>query len=310
MADKVDVLAVCGPTASGKTALAVSLARELDGEVVSADSMQIYRGLTVGTAAPTLAERQGVPHHLIGFVPPEQPFSVADYVAAASACVAGIAARGKVPIVAGGTGLYLSSLLEGVRFTGEKADPAVRRQLREQLEREGIGPLFARLQAVDPAYAATLHPNNHGRVLRALELYQQTGKTMSQQLAASRPAEPPYNVLLIGLDFPDRAQLYARIGQRVDAMMAQGLLEEARLVWRHRTQYRTAAQAIGYKEFFPYFEEEAPLEPCVDKLKQATRNYAKRQLTWFRRMTDIHWEQAGQADTVQRVVRRWHERKF
>lgn len=310
MADKVDLLAVCGPTASGKTALAVSLAKALDGEVVSADSMQIYRGLTVGTAAPAQEERQGVPHHLIGFVPPEEPFSVADYVAAASACIAEIAARGKVPIVAGGTGLYLSSLLEGIRFTGEKTDPAVRRALQEQLEREGIGPLFARLQAVDPAYAATLHPNNHGRVLRALELYQQMGKTMSQQLAASRPAEPPYHTLLIGLDFPDRAQLYARIEQRVDAMMAQGLLEEARLVWRRRAQYRTAAQAIGYKEFFPYFEADAPLEPCVDKLKQATRNYAKRQLTWFRRMAGIQWEQAGQAGTARRVIRRWQDQDF
>ena len=310
MADKLKLLAVCGPTASGKTALAVSLAKALDGEVVSADSMQIYRGLTVGTAAPTPAERQGVPHHLIGVVPPQAPFSVADYVAAASACIADIAGRGKVPIVAGGTGLYLSSLLEGIRFTGEKADPAVRRALQEQLEREGIGPLFARLQAVDPAYAATLHPNNHGRVLRALELYQQTGKTMSQQLAASRPAQRPYDALLIGLDFPDRAQLYARIEGRVDAMMDEGLLDEARLVWRHRAQYRTAAQAIGYKEFFPYFEGGSPLGPCVDKLKQATRNYAKRQLTWFRRMEGIHWEQAGRADTVQRVLGRWRANDF
>lgn len=307
MADKVRLLAVCGPTASGKTALAVALARQLDGEVVSADSMQIYRGLTVGTAAPTDAERQGVPHHLIGFVPPEQAFSVADYVAAAAACIADIAARGKTPIVAGGTGLYLSSLLEGIRFTGEKADPQVRRELQARLEKEGIAPLYEQLRAVDPAYAATLHPNNHGRVLRALELYRQTGKTMSQQLQASRPREAPYRALLIGLDTPDRAQLYARIEQRVDGMMQQGLLAEARLVWERREEYRTAAQAIGYKEFFPYFTGQAPLDDCVAKLKQATRNYAKRQLTWFRRMEGIRWEPAGDPAAARRVLARWEQ---
>ena len=307
MADKVSILVLCGPTATGKTALAAALARRLGGEVVGADSMQVYRGLPIGTAAPTAGEMDGVPHHLIGFLDPAQPFSVADYVRLASACVADICARGRVPIVAGGTGLYLSSLVEGLRFAGEKAAPGLREELQQRLAREGIAPLYAELQQIDPAYAATLHPNNHGRVLRALELYRQTGRTMSWQLAHSRPAEHPYHALLYGLDFPQRSQLYARINARVDAMMDAGLLEEARGVYAHRGAYRTAAQAIGYKEFFPYFEGAAPLESCVEQLKQATRRYAKRQLTWFRRMAGLRWEQAADPAAAERIAAAWRE---
>lgn len=307
MADKVSILVLCGPTATGKTALAAALARRLGGEVVGADSMQVYRGLPIGTAAPTAGEMDGVPHHLIGFLDPAQPFSVADYVRLASACVADICARGRVPIVAGGTGLYLSSLVEGLRFAGEKAAPGLREELQQRLAREGIAPLYAELQQIDPAYAATLHPNNHGRVLRALELYRQTGRTMSWQLAHSRPAEHPYHALLYGLDFPQRSQLYARINARVDAMMDAGLLEEARGVYAHRGAYRTAAQAIGYKEFFPYFEGAVPLESCIEQLKQATRRYAKRQLTWFRRMAGLRWEQAADPTAAERIAAAWRE---
>ena len=307
MADKVKLLVLGGPTASGKTALAVALAQELDGEVISADSMQIYAGLAIGTAAPTPEEMAGVPHHLIGFLPPQQAFSVADYVARAGACISEVQGRGKVPIVAGGTGLYLSSLVEGLQFTGEKADPAVRQRLQAELEAQGIGPLYERLQRIDPPYAATLHKNNHGRVLRALELYEQTGKTMSWQLAHSRPPEKPYDALVYGLAFPQRAQLYERIGLRVDNMMEQGLLREAQCVYQHRDTYRTAAQAIGYKEFFPYFAGQAPLDACIEKLKQATRNYAKRQLTWLRRMDGLQWEQAADPSAVQRIAQAWRK---
>lgn len=306
MADKVKVLAVCGPTASGKTALAVQLARQLNGEVVSADSMQIYKGLSVGTAKPDNAEMCGIPHHLMDFLSPDQAFSVADYVAQAGRIIESIAKRGRVPILAGGTGLYLSSLLDGVRFSPAKPVSEERVLLQQELEQNGIGPLYAELCRIDPEYAATLHPNNHVRVLRALELYRQTGKTMTQQRSESVPAERPYNARVICLCPRQREMLYARIDARVDQMMTSGLLEEARDVYEHRALYKTAAQAIGYKEFFPYFEGASELESCVLALKQATRNYAKRQLTWFRRMPDVLWLHPEDADVLEQALEYWN----
>ena len=301
MADKVKLLVLCGPTATGKTALAVRLAQKLDGEVLSADSMQIYRGLRVGTAAPTEQEMQGIPHHLVGFLPPEERFSVADWVRCAQACIREIAGRGKTPIVAGGTGLYLTSLVEGIRFAPQTADLSVRARLQKELEADGIEPLYDRLVQIDPAYAATVHKNNHGRVLRALELYEQTGKTMTRQRQDSRPEERPYDARIWALDYPDRITLYAKIGQRVDRMMQEGLLQEARTVYEHRADFQTAAQAIGYKEFFDYFEGRADVDACVELLKQSTRRYAKRQLTWFRRMEGVRWENAGDPAAADRI---------
>ena len=303
MADKADIIVICGPTATGKTALSVALAKLLDGEVVSADSMQIYKGLRVGTAQAAPEEMKGVPHHLVGFLPPEERFSVADYVRHAGECIAQITARGRVPIVAGGTGLYISSLVNGIDFTPDKADPAVRARLETELTEQGIGPLYARLQQVDPEAAAVIHPNNQVRVLRALEHYRATGKKLSEQKAASLPPERPYRSLILGLDFPDRAALYRRIDLRVDKMLDAGLLAEAELVWNNRSRFRTAAQAIGYKEFFPYFEQTASLEACADKLKQASRNYAKRQLTWFRHMDGVVWLDAGAPEVQQCACR-------
>lgn len=291
--DKPRLVAIGGPTAGGKTALSIALAKEFGGEVICADSMQIYRGLDVGTAKVTQQEAQGVPHHLVGFLPPEQAFSVADYVEAAGRCVREIAARNHLPFVVGGTGLYIESLVNGIRFAPHKAAPALRKELEERGARLGPEAMHAELAALDPAYAASVHPNNRGRVLRALELYYDTGVTMSQQRAASKPLKPPYNALVFCLDWPDRTVLYERIDRRVGQMLEDGLLKEAELVWRNRETYRTAAQAIGYKEFFPYFEEAASLRPCVEKLKQATRNYAKRQLTWFRRMPEVIWLNAA-----------------
>lgn len=287
--DKPKVLAIGGPTASGKTSLSVTLAKRLNGEVVCVDSMQIYCGLDVGTAKVTEEEMQGVPHHLVGFLAPEETFSVADFVALADRCIRDISARGKLPVLVGGTGLYMESLLSGVRFAEQKTDPAVRRQLEEQAAQLGADAMHEKLAQIDPEYAATVHPNNVGRVLRALELFQITGVTMTRQRAESKPSEPPYDSLLFCIGFEDRSVLYQRIDRRVDLMLEQGILREARLVYDHRDTYHTAAQAIGYKEFFPYFCGESPLEPCVDKLKQASRNYAKRQLTWFRRMPQTLW---------------------
>lgn len=295
MADlsKPAVLAVAGPTASGKTSLGVFLAAELGCEIISTDSMQIYKGLDVGTAKVTAEEMCGIPHHGLDIRTPEEAFSVADFVDLANATTHQILQRGNIPLLVGGTGLYLESFLKGVRFAPDKTDPAIRQALSQELAEVGAEEMYRRLELVDPEVAHATHPNNTVRVLRALEHYRATGHTLSEQRKMSLPDEPPYRALVFGLDFPERAQLYHRIDQRVDQMMEQGLLAEAELVYRNREAYRTAAQAIGYKEFFPYFEQECELAPCVEKLKQASRNYAKRQLTWFRRMDNICWLDAG-----------------
>ena len=300
---KHPVVAVVGPTATGKTALGVALAEQFGGEVISADSMQIYKGLDVGTAKVTPAETHGIPHHGVDILEPDAPFSVADFTAMAGRLEQEIAGRGHLPILVGGTGLYVQSFLYGVRFTEEKAPAGLREQLAEELAQKGGAALYAELQQVDPEAAAVIHPNNQVRVLRALEHYRATGKKLSEQKAASLPPERPYRSLILGLDFPDRAALYRRIDLRVDKMLDAGLLAEAELVWNNRSRFRTAAQAIGYKEFFPYFERTASLEACADKLKQASRNYAKRQLTWFRHMDGVVWLDAGAPEVQQCACR-------
>ena len=307
MADlsKPRVVAVGGPTASGKTALSVALARAFDGEIINADSMQIYKNLDVGTAKPSAEERQGIPHYLLDFLSPETPYSVADFTAAADPLIRDITARGRLPLVVGGTGLYITSLLSGMAFAPEKTDPAIRARLQARADTEGGAALYAELQRIDPDYAAQVHPNNLPRVIRALELFEATGRRMSDQRREARPAEAPYHALCLCLTCRDRAVLYSRIDRRVDEMVENGVLDEARQVYDHRDAYRTAAQAIGYKEFFPYFEGTANLTECTERLKQATRNYAKRQLTWFRRQNDAVWlyldEEECQCQQTQRV---------
>ena len=303
MADlsKSRVIAVGGPTASGKTALSVGLAKAFGGEIINADSMQIYKNLDVGTAKPSIEERQGVPHYLLNFLPPETPYSVADFTAAADPLIQEITARGKLPLVVGGTGLYITSLLNGMAFAPEKMDPAIRARLQERAEAEGGAALYAELQSIDPDYAAQVHPNNLPRVIRALELYAATGRRMSEERVNARPAEPPYRSLCLCLTCRDRAVLYDRIERRVNLMVENGVLAEAKQVYDHRDTYRTAAQAIGYKEFFPYFEGTGSLDECTARLKQATRNYAKRQLTWFRRQNDAVWLYIDEENVLDRA---------
>lgn len=283
------VVAIGGPTATGKTALSVALAKHFDGEVISADSMQIYRGLDVGTAKVTPEERDGVPHHLVDILDPETAFSVADFVSAADRCIREITDAGRLPLVVGGTGLYITSLLNGMGFAPEKGDPAIRAKLERRAQEEGKEALYTELQRIDPEYAAMIHPNNLPRVIRALELYNNTGRLMSVQRKEAKQGSSPYRSLCLCLGYHDRGLLYRRIDERVDRMLDAGILEEARLVYEHRNTYRTAAQAIGYKEFFPYFEGTLPLDDCLNKLKQASRNYAKRQLTWFRHQQNATW---------------------
>ena len=296
---KPRVVAVGGPTASGKTALSVALARAFDGEIINADSMQIYKNLDVGTAKPSAEERQGIPHYLLDFLSPETPYSVADFTAAADPLIRDITARGRLPLVVGGTGLYITSLLSGMAFAPEKTDPAIRARLQARADTEGGAAIYAELQRIDPDYAAQVHPNNLPRVIRALELFEATGRRMSDQRREARPAEAPYHALCLCLTCRDRAVLYSRIDRRVDEMVENGVLDEARQVYDHRDAYRTAAQAIGYKEFFPYFEGTANLTECTERLKQATRNYAKRQLTWFRRQNDAVWLYLDEEDVTE-----------
>lgn len=285
--EKIAVVAVVGPTASGKTGLGVELAQRLDGEVVSCDSMQIYKTMDVATAKPTAEEMRGIPHHLIGLLPPETPFSLAEYLTLAEQTIREIHARGKVPVIVGGTGLYVDTLLQGIRLCDQGEDPVYRAEMTALAEKEGGEALMEKLKACDPAYAATVHPNNIPRLIRALEIYHTTGIPMSVHIQRSREDESRYTPLWLGLRYRDRNVLYDRINRRVDIMLEQGLLEEAKAAYAARMS--TAAQAIGCKELYPYFAGEKTLEECVETLKRSTRRYAKRQLTWFRRNEEIHW---------------------
>lgn len=285
--EKIAVIAVVGPTASGKTGLGVELARRIGGEVVSCDSMQIYKTMDVATAKPTAEEMKGVPHHLIDLLPPETTFSLAEYLDLAEKTIADIHARGKVPVLVGGTGLYIDTLLQGVQLCDQGEDPAYRAEMAALAEKEGGQALMERLRACDPDYAETVHPNNILRLIRALEVYHATGIPMSVHIRHSREGESRYAPLWLGLRYQDRSILYDRINRRVDRMMEQGLLEEARAAYA--TRMSTAAQAIGCKELYPYFAGEKTLEECIETLKRSTRRYAKRQLTWFKRNGEIHW---------------------
>ena len=298
---KIPLIAVAGPTASGKTSLAVELCIRLGGEVVSADSMQLYRGMDIATAKPTPEEMRGVPHHLVDFLDIGSEFSVADYVAAAHEAIGDISNRGKLPVVCGGTGLYIDSLIENIRFEKTVSSTPLRAELKKLAEEKGGGHLLEMLRNIDPETASRLHENNLNRIIRALEVYKTTGETMSEQIKNSRSEESPYAACVIGLDYKDRQVLYERIGKRVDMMLEAGLLEEAERVVSD-PRLKTARQAIGYKELAPYFEGTAPLEECIENLKQATRRYAKRQLTWFRRNKSIHWLYPDEAESFEALA--------
>lgn len=283
MSEKPKILAIVGPTASGKTALSIALAHALDCEIVSCDSMQIYRGMDIGTAKPSMAEREGIPHHLIDIADPDQPFSVADYVVAAERAVQDILSRGKLPIFCGGTGLYLDAFLRGGLSEAPGANEALREELFAIAQNEGEDALHTMLAEVDPESAAATHKSNVRRVVRALEIYRLTGVTKTEWDRRSREIPVRYNAAVICLTFTDRSLLYDRIERRVDAMLADGLLEETRQLLADGVFERssTAAAAIGYKELLPYLAGNTTLEAAVTELKTATRRYAKRQLTWF-----------------------------
>ena len=285
---KIPLLVIAGPTASGKTKLSIDLAKQLNGEIVSADSMQIYKKMTIGTAKPTPEEMDGIPHHLIDFVEPGESFSVAEYVELARKEIAEIHARGKLPIVVGGTGLYITSLIDNVEFAETGSSLEIREKYKQMAEEQGNAAVLEKLREVDPETAAALHENNIGRVIRALELYELTGIPMSRHKELSKKTPAPYELCCIALDYRSRQTLYDRINLRVSMMVEAGLLEEVRdLVVSGYSA--TAAQAIGYKELIPWLDGEEPLEDCLERIRMQSRRYAKRQLTWFRRDDRIHW---------------------
>ena len=284
------VVCVVGPTACGKTKMGVALAQRFGGEVVSVDSMQLYRGMTVGTAAPTAEEMEGVPHHMVAVADPAESWSVARFVSEADVCVQDILRRGRRPILVGGTGLYLESLIRGTDFAAGSAGGVTRQRLQQRLEQEGVGPLLAELQTIDPDSAARLHPGDEKRILRALEVWYETGETITQHDHRTRQQAPRYRAAYIGLSFQDRAQLRRRIDLRVDEMVRQGLLEEVQaLLAAGLPPTATAWQAIGYKQFLAAADGRCTVTEAIEEVKLRSRQYAKRQLTWLRRNPDIHW---------------------
>ena len=284
------VVCVVGPTASGKTKMGVALARRFNGEVVSVDSMQIYRGMAIGTAAPTPEETEGVPHHMIGVADPAESWSVSRFTQEADQCIQDILRRGKLPVLVGGTGLYLDALIRGNTFAAGQQGGAVRRELQARLAQKGAAALLAELAAVDPETAARLHLRDEKRILRALEVYQEPGETSSAQDRKSRETPDRYDALYIGLSFRDRQDLRDRIDRRVDVMVEQGLLDEVQtLLSSGLPRDATALQAIGFKQFLAVADGTAAVADAVEEVKLRSRQYAKRQLTWLRRNPDIHW---------------------
>ncbi len=293
------VVVIVGPTASGKTALSIEIAKKLRGEIISADSMQIYEKMNIATAKPTTEEMQGIPHHLIGFVPVGESFSVAAYKEKALDAISDILERGKLPIVAGGTGLYVDTLIKNTDFP-EYEENGIREELEKRFLKEGIEVLYNELRTIDPDTASRLHLNDTKRIIRALEVYRLTGQTLTQQCAVSHLNESDYQWCVIGITAKDRQYLYDRINKRVDIMVENALIEEAKEFFSSASS-KTAKQAIGYKELKPYFDGDVTLQQALDKLKMETRRYAKRQLTWFRRNENIRWLEIDCTDKEQLI---------
>ncbi|MTH51805.1 tRNA (adenosine(37)-N6)-dimethylallyltransferase MiaA [Bacillus mangrovi] len=287
MSEKQNVLVIIGPTGVGKTSLSLDAAERYNGEIISGDSMQIYRGMDIGTAKIRKEEMRGIPHHLIDIRDPDESFSAADFKELARGAVEDIASRGKLPIIAGGTGLYIQSLLYDYSFSEQPSDPEYRQELEKAAEEKGAEYVHGLLQAADPESAERIHPNNERRVIRALEIYRSSGKTMTEQLAAQK-REEHFQSAIIGLTM-DRETLYYRINRRVEAMMEQGLEEEVSRLYGSGLRNTQSVQAIGYKELYEFLEGRVSLDEACENLKQNSRRYAKRQLTWFRNKMDVQW---------------------
>ncbi|PIC58717.1 tRNA (adenosine(37)-N6)-dimethylallyltransferase MiaA [Sporosarcina sp. P12(2017)] len=289
----VEVLAVVGPTASGKTALSVALAKLFNGEIINGDAMQVYKELDIGTAKIHCSEMQGIPHHFFDVKEPTESFSVAEYQLAVRQWIADIQSRGKLPIIVGGSGMYVQSVLFDYRFTEQAADPKVRVRLERELESEGADVLHARLAELDPKSAEKIHPNNHRRLVRALEILEVTGQT-KQDHEQQQGNQPMYHSLIIGLDLP-RELLYERINLRVEQMVQAGLFNEVQQLWNKGIRQNQSVQAIGYKELISYFDGLLTKQQAIEAVMKNTRNYAKRQLTYFRNKLPVQWVDANQS---------------
>lgn len=295
------IIVIVGPTAVGKTALSIQLAKKIPAEIINGDAMQVYKGMNIGTGKITQEEMEGIPHHMLDIKEPDESFSVAEYKRYVQAYIEEISRKGKIPIIVGGSGLYIQAVLYDYTFQQAKRDEKVTERLERELKRHGVGPLYERLQQIDPVQAKTIHPNNHRRVIRALEIYETTGLTMSE-IHAKQQKSAVYDHFIIGLEM-DRKLLYERINARVDEMLAKGLVAEVRKLYEQGLKDTQAIQAIGYKELIPYFMGETDLETAIATLKRNTRRFAKRQFTWFKNKLQVNWYDVGtnRAATFERI---------
>ena len=285
---KPKVIVICGPTASGKTSLSIELAKKIDGEIISSDSMQIYKDMSIGTAKPTVEEMQGIPHYLLDFVLPSERYSVADFKKEATKKIEDILSRNKTPIIVGGTGLYVDSLTKNISYPEIEIDLKYREELENLIEKNGLESLYRQAVQVDEQAMKNISANDKKRIMRVLEIYHQTGKTKTQLEAESRLIPPSYQYIVFAIDM-DREKLYERINKRVDIMIEQGLIEEVQKLIEEYKEFPTAMQGLGYKEVVEYLDGKTTKDEMIEKLKMETRRYAKRQLTWFRKDKEIKW---------------------
>ena len=285
---KPKVIVICGPTASGKTSLSIEVAKKIDGEIISCDSMQIYKDMNIGTAKPTVEEMQGIPHYMLDFVLPSERYSVADFKEAATDRIEDILKREKVPIIVGGTGLYVDALTKNITYPEIEIDLEYRKQLEELIKENGLESLYEEAKKIDEKAMQTISKNDKKRIMRVLEIYHQTRKTKTQLESESRLTPPPYEYIVFAINM-EREKLYERINKRVDIMIDQGLIEEVEALTKKNEEFPTAMQGLGYKEVVSYLKKEITKEEMIEKLKMETRRYAKRQLTWFRKDENIKW---------------------
>lgn len=286
--EKEKVIVICGPTASGKTAMSIELAKKINGEIVSCDSMQIYKEMDIGTAKPTREEMQGIKHYMIDIISPDQRYSVADYKKDAKTAIREILKKGKTPIVVGGTGLYVDSLIYEIEYQNIKFDEEYRKKLEKQAKENGLNTLYKEAKKIDPEAILKISPNDKKRILRILEIYHATGMTKTEQEKKSREKEPEFDYKVYALNMP-REKLYERINLRVDLMIKQGLIKEVEEIYHKYSEFPTAMQGLGYKEVVEYLKGNLTKEEMIEKIKQETRRYAKRQMTWFRKNKQTIW---------------------
>ena len=298
--EKEKVIVICGPTASGKTALSIELAKKINGEIVSCDSMQIYKEMDIGTAKPTKEEMQGIKHYMIDIISPDERYSVADYKKQAKEAIKEILSKGKVPIVVGGTGLYVDSLIYEIDYPEIEFDEKYRKELEQEVEEKGLNTLYEKAKEIDEEAIKKISPNDKKRILRILEIYHATGKNKTEQEKESRKNKPEFNYKVFALNM-ERSKLYDRINKRVDIMIENGLIEEVENIYKKYNEFPTAMQGLGYKEVVDYLEKRLTKEKMIEKIKQETRRYAKRQLTWFRKNKETIW--LNEEDTIQNNIK-------